>query len=489
MCGDMPDGADNSQASALRELPSVDFLLNQPAVATLLDEFPRAELVRCVRAVLDDRREALRAGRQAALDVPSLALAVRQKLYQRALRSLRRVINATGIVLHTGLGRAPLAEEAIEAITEVSAGYCTLELDLATGRRGDRHQHLRELLRELTGAEDGLVVNNNAAATYLALNTLAAGRGVVVSRGQLVEIGGSYRMPDIMAAAGCRMIEVGTTNRTRIGDYERAIDADTAVLLRVHTSNYRIQGFVESPGLEELVALARRSGNLVVIDDLGSGLIDKPIPPDVREDAGAPELGADWDEPTVRQSVADGADLTLFSGDKLLGGPQAGVIVGRAELIAKLLRNPLARTFRPDKMTLAALEATLRLYRDPAGLARRLPVYRLLSAGVQELEARAQRLAEAIRLRVPEAVVECLPAEAYAGGGTLPTVPFSTRVVRVRHGAYDAARLAAALRQREVPIICRLHEESLVFDTRTLSAEDAEQIAAALAEVVRDLAE
>jgi L-seryl-tRNA(Ser) seleniumtransferase len=494
MMSNMEHGAaENPPTSLLRNLPSVDFLLNQPAIATLLDEFPRAELIRCIRAVLDERREAIRAGNVPALDVPALALDIRQKLYQRSLPSLRRVINATGIVLHTGLGRAPLAEEAIEAITEVAAGYCNLEIVLATGRRGNRHEHLRDLLRELTGAEDGLVVNNNAAGTYLALNTLAEGRPVVVSRGQLVEIGGSYRMPDIMSAAGCRMVEVGTTNRTRISDYERAIDEETSVLLRVHTSNYRIRGFVESPPLEALAALARKypQQGIAVIDDLGSGLMDTPPAVNTERDeeprvSGA-AFAADWDEPTVRDSVAAGADLTLFSGDKLLGGPQAGVIVGRAELIKRLRHNPLARTFRPDKMTLAALEATLRLYRDPEALMRRLPVYRLLAAPPDRLEELANRLAQRVAALVPTAEVQCEPDESYAGGGTLPLVPFATWVVRLRHANFDASRIAAALRQRDVPIIGRVHEEALIFDCRTLSEDDADQIPAALAETLRDL--
>jgi L-seryl-tRNA(Ser) seleniumtransferase len=490
----MEDSADISQ-SLLRKLPSVDSLLNQPAVATLLDEFPRAELVCCIRAVLDDRREELRAGRSPAVDVPGLALDIRQKLYERARPNLRRVINATGISLHTGLGRAPLAEEAVEAITDVAAGYCNLELNLATGRRGNRHEHLRDLLRELTGAEDALVVNNNAAGTFLALNSLAAGRPVVISRGQLVEIGGAYRMPDIMAAAGCRMVEVGTTNRTRISDYERAIDEETGVLLRVHTSNYRIQGFVASPSLEELVALAAKypRQNIAVVDDLGSGLLDKPLVKraggehDGDSDAVPQELAADWDEPTVRESVAAGADLTLFSGDKLLGGPQAGIVIGRSELIARLRQNPLARTFRPDKMTLAGLEATLRLYRDPEALLRRLPICRMLGAAPEQLERLANGLARHISELIPGAEVQVAPDESYAGGGTLPTIPFATWAVRVRHPEFDTGQIAALLRQRDLPIIARVGDEELVLDCRTLSEEDLDRIPPALAETIREL--
>jgi L-seryl-tRNA(Ser) seleniumtransferase len=479
----------------LRKLPAVDFLLNQPAVASLLDDYPRSELVHVVRSVLDERREAIRKGGTPALDTPALALEIRQRLYQRAHANLRRVINATGIVLHTGLGRAPLAEEAIAAIAEVAAGYCNLELNLETGRRGDRHEHLRELLRELCGVEDAFVVNNNAAATYLALNTLAAGREVVISRGQLVEIGGSYRLPDIMAAAQCRMIEVGTTNRTRIRDYERAINDNTSVLLRVHTSNYRIQGFTESASLAELVELGRRH-HLLTVDDLGSGLLAKDLPwPDAAGGSPPSEAGvrggsdapAAWDEPTVRESVATGADLVLFSGDKLLGGPQAGVIVGRVDLIGALRKNPLARTFRPGKLTLAGLEATLRLYRDPAAIVRRIPAYRLLARSQAELEQAGSALAQQIGATLPDVQVSTEPDVSEAGGGSLPTRPFPTCVVVVRRSAAPAEALADGLRRREVPIICRIREGALVFDPRTLEPDDAEQIPGALAEVIREL--
>jgi L-seryl-tRNA(Ser) seleniumtransferase len=471
----------------LRKLPSVDHLLNQPAVASLLDDYPRSELVHVVRGVLDEQREAVRTGAPPVVDVPTLALEIRQRLYQRAHPNLRRVINATGIVLHTGLGRAPLAEEAIAAIAEVAGGYCNLELNLQTGRRGDRHQHLRDLLRELCGVEDAMVVNNNAAATYLTLNTLAAGREVIISRGQLVEIGGSYRLPDIIAAAQCRMVEVGTTNRTRIGDYERAISDSTGVLLRVHTSNYRIQGFTESASLAELVELGRRH-NLLVVDDLGSGLMTKDLAWPEGGAAKGTDSPAAWDEPTVRESVETGADLTLFSGDKLLGGPQAGIIVGRADLIAGLRKNPLARTFRPGKLTLAGLEATLRLYRDPAAIVRRIPAYRLLARSQAELEQAAGALAQQIGAAVPEVQISTEPDFSEAGGGSLPARPFPTCVVVVRPANMPAEAIAEGLRRRELPIICRIREEALVFDPRTLEGDDAEQIAGALAEVIREVA-
>jgi L-seryl-tRNA(Ser) seleniumtransferase len=474
-----PSRSDHPAESLLRQLPSVDHLLRQPVVATLLDEYPRGELLFAIRAVLDERRREILAGQPVSLDLADLGLAVRRELQRRAQPSLRRVINATGIVLHTGLGRAPLAAEAVEAVAEVAAGYSNLEVDLETGQRGDRQEHLRGLLRELTGAEDGLVVNNNAAATFLTLQTLArGGREVIVSRGQLVEIGGSYRMPDIMAAAGCRMVEVGTTNRTRISDYERCISEATRVLLRVHTSNYRIQGFVEHTPLEELVRLARSRPwmTISVVDDLGSGLL---------ADVGAPG----WDEPTVRESVQGGADVTLFSGDKLLGGPQAGIIVGRRELLLRMHANPLLRTFRPDKMTLAALEATLRLYRDPEALLRRLPALRMLLARSEELESAARRLEAHLRRVMPQVSISAGPDHSYAGGGSLPTLALPTWTVTVTVSGIQAADLALALRRRSVPVIARIRDESLLLDVRTLLPDDQEPLAAAVADAIRELTE
>ncbi len=459
---------------ALRQLPAVDHLLNQPAVASLLNDHPRAEVLRAIRDVLDAQRAALRDGHAVDSSLPALALEIRERLYVRAQPTLRRVVNATGIVLHTGLGRAPLPEEALAALTDVVAGYCNLELDLATGRRGRRHDHVRELLRELTGAEDALVVNNNAAATYLTLHALAAGREVLISRGQLVEIGGSYRLPDIMAASQCRMVEIGTTNRTRVSDYERALTADTAVLLHVHTSNYRVIGFTESAAVEQLVGLARPR-QLLVVDDLGSGLLLREPP------------AALASEPNVPARIAAGADLVLFSGDKLLGGPQAGIIVGRADLVARIEHDPLTRAVRPDKLTLAALEATLRLYRDPAGVLRRVPTLRALLRADDELHAAAEALAESLRAALPESEIATRPDTSEAGGGTLPGVPFPTWVVTVRVPDLPAEKLAATLRQAELPVLCRVQSDALVFDPRTLDGDDLNAVAPALAEAVRDL--
>jgi len=471
----------------LRALPSVDALLGHPSITPLLDDYPRGEVLDVVRAVLDDRRSALRAGHAKGVDIAGLALEIRQRLYQRARPNLKRVINATGIVLHTNLGRAPLAPEAVAAIAEIAAGYCNLELDLESGRRGSRYDHLRELLRELCAAEDGLVVNNNAAATYLVLNTFAAGREVIISRGQLVEIGGSYRLPEIMAAASCRMVEVGTTNRTRLSDFERAINSQTALLLRVHTSNYRVVGFTESVPLKELVTLARRY-NLLMVDDLGSGLLTQDLPrtPAAPGEKSEHDLHL-ADEPSVRESLASGADLALFSGDKLLGGPQAGVIVGRADLIGAIRRNPLTRAVRPDKLALAALEATLRLYRDPATVVRRVPVLRALARSERELHAAAERICARFREVLPQAEARVMADHSEAGGGSLAAVPFPTWVVEARLTGVPAEAAAAALRRRDVPVVCRIRDERLVFDPRTLDEDEAEQIVAALADVAREL--
>ncbi len=465
----------------LRRLPSVDALLRHATLAGLFDEFPRNEIAHCVREVLDERRELLREGEDVSLDTPLIALDIRAALYRRQRPSLRRVINATGIVLHTGLGRAPLSEDAVEAIAEVARGYSNLEIDLEDGSRGNRHDHVRELLAELTGAEDALVVNNNAGATYLALRALARDRSVVISRGQLVEIGGSYRMPDIMAAADCRMVEVGTTNRTHAADYERAIDPDTAMLIHVHTSNYRIEGFTTAPDVSELVDLRDRlAPGVFVVDDLGSGLLLDP------EHEAHAALLEDWDEPSVRDSIAGGADLCLFSGDKLLGGPQAGIIVGRADLIERLRRDPLARALRPDKLSLAGLEATLRLYRAPDQLLRRLPIYRLLTRDEDDLTAAAEHLAEQIAQHLPNFEAEVIEEDSYAGGGSLPTLVFPSRSVHVVHETIESGDLAARLRDRDVPIVCRQHSGALVFDCRTLDRDDLEAIPAALTEVESD---
>jgi L-seryl-tRNA(Ser) seleniumtransferase len=375
--------------------------------------------------------------------------------------SLRPVLNATGVVLHTNLGRAPLAQEAIDAMARVAGGYSNLEFDLERGERGSRYDHCVGLLTRLTGAEDALVVNNNAAALVLALNTIALGRPVLVSRGELVEIGGGFRIPEMLERAGAVLVEVGTTNRTRLADYRKAAEMrGPAALLKVHRSNFRIEGFTEEASLEELAGLARELG-VPLVQDLGSGLFVEPA-----------ELGLP-DEPRARESLAAGADLVCVSGDKALGGPQAGIVVGRATLVQAMRRNPLTRALRVDKGTLAALEVTLRLSLDPAVARARIPALRMIATGPEELTGRAAALAAA--LGTPGgASVRVAAGSSVVGGGTFPGVELPGATVRVAppDGAADASALAAALRAGDPPVVARVDEGELVLDLRTIAPED-----------------
>jgi len=386
---------------------------------------------------------------------------------------LMRVVNATGVVLHTNLGRAPLAREAIEAIAATAAGYCNLELELESGERGRRGANIEAMLRELTGCEAALVVNNNAAATLLVLAALATGREVIVSRGQLVEIGGSYRLPEVMAAGGAVLREVGTTNKTRLSDYRDAISVRTALLMRVHASNYRICGFAEAPSSAELAGLSRESG-VPFYDDLGSGAIA-----DVAEWRAA-------GEPIVADSLAAGADLISFSGDKLLGGPQAGIILGRADLIERIRKHPMTRALRVDKMTIAGLQATLELYRSPERAARAIPVLAMLKADIAELERRAEALASRLRAARKGDSFEVGREESFAGGGSLPAWPMATCVVRWRPADLTAAEAARGLRLGTPPVIARVRDGAVLFDVRTLVEADFPLIEALLADLTRN---
>jgi L-seryl-tRNA(Ser) seleniumtransferase len=420
-------------------LPAVGRLLNQPAYAALRERYPHALVSAAVREQLAGERET------GPVEPERRPLLVEARLAAWTAPRLRRVINGTGVVLHTNLGRSPLAPAAVQAVAAVAGSYANVELDLETGRRGERATVVSGLLGRLTGCGVALAVNNNAAGTLLALTALARGREVIVSRGQLVEIGGSFRMPDVMRMSGARMVEVGTTNRTRLGDYEEAITERTAAILRVHTSNYRVVGFTESAGLPELSELAR-SRRLPLVDDLGSGALD-PIA----------------DEPTVGESLAH-ADLVLFSGDKLLGGPQAGLILGRSELVRKLGRHPLARALRIDKMTMAALEATLR----ERLLGRAVPVQEMLAAGPEELRRRAALWMVKLGDRgVDSGLVD---GESEVGGGSVPERGLPTTLLALRG---PASRLAAALRHGEPPVIARIEADRCCIDPRTvLRGED-----------------
>jgi L-seryl-tRNA(Ser) seleniumtransferase len=391
---------------------------------------------------------------------------VESRLAAAEVRSLRPVVNATGVILHTNLGRAPLAAAARDAMARAAASYVTLEYDLERGVRGSRYVHCAGLLVELTGAEAALVVNNNAAALVLALNTLALGREVVVSRGELVEIGGAFRVPDILERSGARLREVGSTNRTRLDDYSRAVSEEVGALLKVHRSNFRITGFTEEASLSELATLAAEHG-VPLIHDLGSGLLME-----------ADRLGLAG-EPTVMESLRAGADLVTFSGDKLLGGPQAGIVLGRRTLVERMRSNPLCRALRVDKVTLAALEATLHLYRDPDRALAEIPALALLSQPSSTLEARALALAE--RLRSAGARAEAMPGTAVVGGGTCPDVEVPSWTIRVASTAPTPGELARRLRSGDPPVVARVEEDRLVLDLRTVRPEDDEVLAHALA--------
>ncbi len=451
----------------LSKLPKVDALLATPRAQEILKAFSRSRLVNGIRAQLDTLRQQMLQGDGQAQDFAEDAFfqAVEQSLRAQAEPSLRRVINATGIVLHTNLGRAPLAARAIEAVVEVARGYSNLEYDLGAGKRGSRHAHVERLLRELTGAEAAVVVNNNAAAVMLAVNTLAKDSEVVTSRGELIEIGGSFRIPDVIERSEAKLVEVGTTNKTRIDDYANAITDMTRILLKVHQSNFKIVGFTSAAQREEMVALARER-TLLVVEDLGSGILIDPA------DFGLP------DETTVREVVESGVDLVTFSGDKLLGGPQAGIVVGRADLIAAMKKNPLMRALRPGKLNLAALEATLLLYLDEDRLRESLPLLAMLTASDEELKTKAQTLCDALGA-FPGVHAEVKQGESYSGGGSLPGEAIPTWLVAVRMDRFSADELAAQLRAHSTPIVARIADDALLLDLRTLSDEDSDEIATA----------
>jgi L-seryl-tRNA(Ser) seleniumtransferase len=445
-------------------LPSVDEVLRTDAAAAAIERFGRPAVVTAIRGSLDAVRIALRAGQPAAAAADALAQAAAAKLEADARPKVQPVFNLTGTVLHTNLGRAILAEAAVEAATVAMRQALALEFDLEGGRRGERDALIRGLLCELTGAEDATVVNNNAAAVLLVLNTLAKGKEAVVSRGELIEIGGAFRMPDIMARAGAKLVEVGTTNRTHMKDYAAALGARTGLILKVHTSNYRIEGFTKDVPAQELAPLAR-ARDVPMVHDLGSGtLVDLA------------RYGLTH-EPTVAEAVVDGADLVTFSGDKLLGGPQSGFIVGRKDLVAMVNRNPMKRALRVDKLRLAAIEATLRLYRDPDRLHERLPTVRMLARPRAEIEALADRLMPAVAAAVgPDFVVGVARCTSQIGSGALPAeqIPsagLACRATGARGSGRSLVRLAAAFRRLPVPVIGRIADQTLIFDLRCLEDE------------------
>jgi L-seryl-tRNA(Ser) seleniumtransferase len=443
----------------LRSIPSVESLLQDEALASWLESVPRALVVECVREASEVVRRLLLAGEaDAGVEGDPRRSVLRRSvelLNTHARPRYRRAVNATGIVLHTGLGRAVLAPAALSQITQEMAGYAVLQLDTETGARSRRDGRIEWLLQRLTGAQAATVVNNNAAATLLVLNSLAAGREVIVSRGQLVEIGGSFRLPDVMAASGARMVEVGTTNRTHPRDYERAITEQTAAILRVHPSNYRIEGFTSEVGLPDLVRIAHARG-LALIDDVGAGaLLDFT------------RFGF-RDEPRLQDSVSAGADVITSSADKLIGGPQGGLILGRAPLVDAVRRNPLARTLRVDKVTLAALEATLTLFLDEERALREVPCLKMLGRSLEELSQQANRIAAELRRRVPGASVDVVDGFSQMGSGSLPGQDLPTRLVALASRRPNADELALAMRRHEPPVFARISGERVLIDPRTL---------------------
>ncbi len=440
-----------------RDLPAVGTLLETEGVRRLIEHAPRELVADAVRTVLDEAR---RSGTVAAAGDDTWLGAIEERLAQRQRPSLRRVINATGVVLHTNLGRAPLARSALDAIREVAGGFSNLEYDVASGARGSRDVHCAALLTELTGAEDALVVNNCAGALVLALNTFADGREAVISRGELVEIGGSFRVPDIMAKSGATLVEVGTTNRTHAGDYRNALSPGTGAIVSVHRSNFTLEGFVASVPLRELAPIAEECG-IPLLYDFGSGLLL--------------DL-AQWGlagEPTARDAVRAGASLVMMSGDKLLGGPQAGIIVGKSELVAALRRNPLARALRVDKLTLAALEATLVLSRDPSRAVMDVPALAMLTTPVVVLESRAAALVVVLSGHGVEASVAA--TEATVGGGAFPASRIPSAAIAL--GATPAGAVEARLRAARVSVVGRIADGRVLLDLRGIAPELDDELA------------
>jgi L-seryl-tRNA(Ser) seleniumtransferase len=460
-------------------IPSIEQFLQRPGVRTSAERHGREAVTAAARQAAAALRAALDDGRLAPETADEAAAwmerHVSSALASQVSASLRRVINATGVIVHTNLGRAPLANAARARLAEIGAGYTNLEYNLDEGTRGDRHTHAERLLCQITGAEAAAITNNNAAATLLVLAALAAGREVIVSRGELVEIGGGFRVPDIMAQSGAALREVGTTNRTRVADYAAAISDRTGAILRVHPSNFRVEGFTERPTVAELARLARRF-QLPLFEDLGSGWLfpDSAAPAALR------------DEPAVTASLAADADLVAFSGDKLLGGPQAGIIVGRGALIARVRRHPLMRAVRADKLTYAALEATLTLWaQEPARL--QIPVYRMLRLTVNELDVRARALAARISAST-DLDTEVIDGASTVGGGSAPGSSLPTRLVAIRSPSASASAIEARLRNADPPVIARIQNDRVVLDVRTVAEDEEDDVLSAMTGALTDQA-
>lgn len=469
-----PSAQDRQQA--LRQLPAVSRLLQEQSMQEAIARYGRGLVVECAREVIEGLRARIRRGEDVSADLSAVMQQVLQEVQRWRTPTLRGVVNATGVVLHTGLGRAVLAPAAQRAVAEVAAGHSMLEIDRETGERGDRIEHVCELLCRLTGAEDSTVVNNNAGAVLLAVTALAQGKEVIISRGQLVEIGGAFRMPDIIIQSGARLVEVGTTNRTRLSDYERAITPETALLLRCHPSNFRLVGFTEEVAPAELAALAQRYG-LVVLDDVGSGCL-----------VNTEQFGLEH-EPTLQESIQAGCDVVTCSGDKLLGASQAGIILGRKELVQRIRRHPLHRALRVDKLTLAALEATLRLYLNPDEALQEIPTLRALATPVTALRRRAQRLQRRLQSLLPagQVTVRVRPGFSEVGGGSLPGQQLPTVLVGIQVHGVGATSLARALRWQEPAVFTRIERDEVVIDPRTLLPGEEESLLRAVVGAVQSV--
>jgi L-seryl-tRNA(Ser) seleniumtransferase len=468
----MPD----QKQELLRALPAITELLKSETAAAWLRQHPQPLVTECLRRALDEwRRQILHGdtipGGPPPVTTEAVLARAREFLRHATEPHVRQAINATGIILHTGLGRAVLPAGVVDSMLAELKGYCTLAVDRASGERAERDELVEYILQELTGAEAATVVNNNAAATMLVLAALAAPREVIVSRGQLIEIGGSFRLPEVMAQSGARLVEVGATNRTHLKDYQKAVNDNTAAILRVHPSNYRVVGFTSEVALPDLAELAR-ARNLLLLDDLGAGaLVDlKPF--------GLPH------EPTVRESIQAGADIVLFSGDKLIGAAQCGVIVGRKALIEKLRKHPLMRAVRVDKTCLMVLERTLQLFRDPAILSSEHPTYRMITAPPDALKSRAKRLARLISTAAPKAKTEITASQAFLGSGSLPTEAIPSFVVTVSLPEISASDLARRLRLDRACIFGRIENDRVCLDVRTLTDEHVPAVAAAFGRLV-----
>ncbi len=451
--------------SPLRQIPSVDKLISSEGAEALIGDYGRNVVVEAARTVLKKLRLKMKRTKGSTtqkreLTQEAILGKIKEHVQEKMSPSLTKAINATGVILHTGLGRAVLPREAQSGVKNVMEGYCTLATDIETGQRGHRDVHLNDLLCELTGAEAANVVNNNAAATMLILNTLAKGKEVIVSRGQLVEIGGSFRLPEVMEASGAVLKEVGTTNKTHLRDYTAAISEETGAIMRVHHSNYRILGFTEEPSAEELAELARKH-NIPFIDDLGSGaLVDLK------------DFGIET-EPLVQRSIKAGVDVACFSGDKLIGGPQAGIIVGKASIIQRIRKNPLSRALRVGKLTIAAMEATLRLFLSREKLHDSHPVYRMFSLSLKEVEKRAQKVAKELRAQISgKAEITIIDGGSQVGSGSVPVETIPTKLLRIKPASGSAESLARKLRHYKPPVFTRIHKDAVLFDFRTIQKDE-----------------